>query len=99
MTEVKEIPVEKIQAGEHAQRMEVEDAAIDELAASIRRIGIINPLVVTDVDGTYRIVAGHRRWMAARKIGMARVPCVVRDAERGVDTEVSFAENLFRKDL
>lgn len=99
MAEVKEIPIEKIKVGEHAQRLAESGEEIDELAASIRRIGIINPLVVAAVGDAYTLIAGHRRWMAARKIGLARVPCVVWESEESMAAEVSFAENLFRRDL
>jgi len=99
MTEVREVPTEKIKTGEHDQRLETEDPSIAELAASIGRIGIINPLVVVDVDGELHLIAGHRRLVAARMAGKLIVPCIVRTSEKAVDTEITFAENFFRKDL
>lgn len=99
MTEIKEIPVEKIRVGDHALRMEFEDETLDDLRASIRRIGIIVPLLVSaEVDG-YTLVAGHRRLKAAFLEGNKTVPAIIRDIS-AIDTkEVSFAENLFRQDL
>lgn len=99
MAEVKEIPVEKIKVGEHALRMEAEDETLDELAESIRRIGIIVPLAVVSSGGVYMLVAGHRRLLAAKKCGLQKVPCIVRDDDKAQAKEVSFAENLFRTDL
>ncbi len=99
MAEIKEVPVGKIQVGENVLRLEQEDEGLDELAESIRRIGVIVPCVVYHDGAHFVLIAGHRRWMAARKAGLARIPCVVRESEKAVDKEISFAENLFRKDL
>jgi len=99
MVEVRDIPVGKIAVGEHVQRLVIEDEEISELASSIGRIGIVNPLMVS-VDGdSYLLVAGHRRLQAAKRCGFTTVPCIVAGTEKAVASEVSFAENLFRKDL
>lgn len=99
MAEIMSVPLEKIKVGEYAQRMEGDDEGVDGLAASIGRVGILNPLVVRGDGDSFVLVAGHRRLAAAKKLGMAAVPAVIRDNERSVDVEISFAENLFRKDL
>lgn len=99
MVEVREVPVGKIAVGEHVQRLVLEDDTISELAASISRIGIVNPLMVSGGPDSFVLVAGHRRLQAAKKCGLLSVPCIVADAAERVATEVSFAENLFRKDL
>ncbi len=99
MVEVKDIPIGKIAVGEHAQRLVIEDEEISELAASISRIGIVNPLLVSGGPDSFVLVAGHRRLQAAKKCGLAVVPCIVAGTEKHVATEMSFAENLFRKDL
>lgn len=99
MQKVEEIEIEKIKAGEHEQRLEKEDDGIAALAASIRRIGIISPLVVTDGCDGLHLIAGHRRLVAAKLAGKDRVPCIVRRPEGAVDSEITFAENFFRKDL
>lgn len=99
MVEVKNIPIGKILVGEHVQRMVIDDDEISELAASISRIGIVNPLMVAERGDSFMLVAGHRRLRAAKRAGLASVPCIVAAPEKGVDTEISFAENLFRKDL
>jgi len=99
MVEVKDVPIGKIKVGEHVQRLVIEDDTISELAASIARIGIVNPLLVSADGDKYLLVAGHRRLQAAKRCGLTTVPCIVASAEKNVDTEISFAENLFRKDL
>jgi len=99
MQEIKDIPIGKIKVGEHEQRLESEDPGINELAASIGRIGVINPLVVIDVDGVLNLIAGHRRLVAARLAGKNSVPCIIRPSEKALDSEITFAENFFRKDL
>ncbi len=99
MAEVVEIPVEKIQVGDNALRMEFDDEDVSDLAASIRRIGIIVPLVVVAAGDGFSLVAGHRRLAAARCLALHSVPCLVRDQTKADAKEVSFAENLFRADL
>lgn len=97
--DVQNVPLEKIKVGEYAQRVEVEDEGIVELAESIRRVGMLVPVVVCRRDDCFVLVAGHRRIAAARSAGLQDVPAVVREAEGASAKEVSFAENLFRKDL
>lgn len=97
--DVKNIPLEKIEVGEYAQRLEGSDEGIDELAESIRRVGLLVPVVVFACGDSFTLVAGHRRVKAAQKAGLSIVPAVVREDEYRTAKEVSFAENLFRKDL
>lgn len=99
MEAIQEIPVEKIQVGSHAQRMEGEDEGVDELAGSISRIGLISPLVVVPDGDYFRLVAGHRRLKACKKLGAKAVQCLVEETGQVGEREVSFAENFFRKDL
>lgn len=99
MAKIVETPIEKIEVGEHSLRMEVEDETLFSLAASIRRIGVLVPLVCRrDADGLH-LVAGHRRLAAARQVGLKSVPVVVGEYDNAQSSEVSLAENLFREDL
>jgi len=93
------VALEKIKVGEYAQRIDSEDEGIEELAASILRVGMLVPVVVCKQGDSYTLIAGHRRVSAAREIGMEMVPAVVREDDGARAKEVSFAENLFRKDL
>ena len=77
-------------------------AGLGELAESIRANGIIQPILVRRTGGTYRIIAGERRWRAAQRAGLLKVPVVIRDVPEGSDRqllELALVENLQREDL
>lgn len=99
MVEIRSIPIEKLRVGPHEVRLAYDDSEIDDLAASIRRLGVIVPLMVSPDADFFMVTAGHRRLQAARRAGLAELPCVVRDDPGSVQTELSLAENLFRADL
>lgn len=99
MLEVKDILIGKIAVGEHVQRMVIDDEEISELVASIGRMGILQPLLVDSTDAGYTLVAGHRRFAAAKRAGLQTVPCIVSEGDQCRASEAAFAENLFRKDL
>ena len=99
MAEILNIPIIKIQVGQHRQRTEGEDEEIKELTASIRRVGVLEPIIVGRKNDGYIIVAGHRRIDAAQAAGLADVPAIVREGTEAEKAEVSFAENFFRRDL
>jgi len=99
MHESGQIPVSEITVGEYAQRIDPEDPENIELAKSIERVGVINPLVVVNNNGVLLLIAGHRRLAAARVAGLSDVPCFVREPDKNVEAEISFAENFHRKDL
>lgn len=99
MAEILQIPIEKLKPGEHSLRLEVENEDLDDLAASIRRIGIIVPLLVCPDGDSFVVIAGHRRLAAASQVGLRDVPCCVREDTGAAGAEVSIAENLFRTDL
>lgn len=76
------------------------EAALDELAASIREKGLLQPLIVRrSSEGRYQLIAGERRFRAAQRAGLARVPVIVRDADDGEALELALIENLQREDL
>ncbi len=99
MSEMVKILVKYIKAGKHEQRLETEDEAIDSLARSISRIGLLVPLHVTENAGQYEIVCGHRRLKALRKAGIETADCIIVDTDKAKEGEITFAENFFRKDL
>jgi len=80
-------------------RTTMDETKIDELARSIRANGIIQPIVVRRVDGGYEIVAGERRWRAAQRAGLLKVPVVVRDIPEERLLAVALIENIQREDL
>jgi len=73
--------------------------ALDELAASIRSSGVIQPIIVRRLAGSYQLIAGERRWRAARQAGLERIPAIVRDATDAQSIELALVENLLREDL
>jgi len=80
-------------------RKEFERGALQELVDSIRQHGVIQPLIVRQVDGRYELIAGERRWRAAQEAGLAQVPVIVRHASDLEVLELSLIENLQRADL
>jgi ParB family chromosome partitioning protein len=97
-----EVDIDLITPNEHQPRHSLDDARLDELARSIRSNGVIQPIVVRRVDDGYRIIAGERRWRAAQRAGLLRVPVVIKDVTPG-DTaqilEMALIENIQREDL
>jgi ParB family chromosome partitioning protein len=80
-------------------RTHIDDERIEDLSRSIRSNGIIQPIVVRRVDGGYEIVAGERRWRAAQRVGLLKVPVVVRDIPEDQVLAVALIENIQREDL
>jgi ParB family chromosome partitioning protein len=94
------LPVEAIRPNPAQPRRRFDEAALEELAASIRRRGVIQPLIVRPKgDGAWEIVAGERRWRAAQAAGLAQVPVLVRDYSDAEMAEVAVIENVQRADL
>lgn len=99
MPELQNVPIEKIEAGEHDIRADETDDGIEELATSIRRIGMLVPLILEKKGDSFQLVSGHRRLLAAKRVGLSSVPCIIQVGDKARAAEVSFAENFFRKDL
>lgn len=97
---INEIEVDLIAPNPEQPRRTFDEETLDELAASIRELGIIQPLSLRDAgDGTYQIIAGERRWRAAKLAGIATVPAYVRTASDSEVTEMALIENIQREDL
>jgi ParB family chromosome partitioning protein len=96
---IQKVPLTKIQPDPDQPRRTFDDGLIDELAQSIKRYGILQPLVVTERDDNYFIVAGERRFRAAAKAGLTAVPVLVRTLEELERLEISLVENVQRVDL
>jgi len=93
------IPIESVERNPDQPRKHFEEAKLEELAASIREHGIIEPILVRREGGNYRILAGERRWRAAQRAGLREVPAVVREATEREAFELALVENLQRADL
>jgi ParB family chromosome partitioning protein len=100
---VLELEIDRLTPNDYQPRLNIDDARLEQLAASIRANGVIQPIVVRKVDDGYRIIAGERRWRAARLAGLTRVPVVVKevsgDATEQRVLQMALVENIQRDDL
>jgi len=94
------VSVDAIVPNPHQPRTKLQEAELNELADSIREHGLIQPLVVTQhPDGGYQLIAGERRWRAARRAGLTEVPVIVKDVAPQQMLELALVENIQRADL
>ncbi len=97
---VNEIPVRNIEANPWQPRSKFDEEALDELADSIKEIGIIQPITVRQLEnGNYQLITGERRYRAARKLGLKSMPAFVRSADDQGMLEMALVENIQREDL
>ena len=95
-----EIGIERIRRGRYQPRLSMNEEKLEELAASIRSQGLIQPLVVRFAgDGNYELISGERRWRAAQRVGLETVPAIVREADDRTVAALSLIENIQRADL
>jgi len=97
-----EVDCDLLAPSDQQPRVVLDEAKLEELAASIRANGIIQPILVRRTGTTYRIIAGERRWRAAQRAGLLKVPVVIRDVPDGSERqllELALVENLQREDL
>ncbi|HLO25997.1 MAG TPA: ParB/RepB/Spo0J family partition protein [Geobacteraceae bacterium] len=92
-------PIEEIRPNRSQPRKTFSNEKLEELAASIREKGIIQPLVVRRKTDHYELIAGERRWRAAQKAGLREVPVVIQDVSDGAALELALIENIQREDL
>ena len=85
--------------GAKAQRKSFDSNALNELSASIRASGVIQPVIVRRQGPGFQLVAGERRWRAARQAGLPRIPAIVREVTDAESLELALVENLLREDL
>ncbi|WP_026289123.1 ParB/RepB/Spo0J family partition protein [Thioalkalivibrio sp. ALMg11] len=96
---LEQLPVEQIRRGKYQPRVHMAEAALAELADSIRAQGIVQPVVVRRLDDGYELIAGERRWRAAQIAGLETVPAVVRDIPDQAAAAMALIENIQREDL
>lgn len=95
-----ELPVELIQRGKYQPRRDMHPEALEELAASIKAQGVMQPIVVRAIgEGRYEIIAGERRWRATQLAGLDKIPAVVRDVPDEAAIAMALIENIQREDL
>src|SRR3989338_6318357 len=92
--------IDQIRPGRFQPRTTINDAALEELKASIKRQGVIEPVLVRPIaHGTYELVAGERRWRASQAIGLQDIPAIVKTLSDKEALEYSLIENVQREDL
>ncbi len=97
---IQNVSVLEIQPTIDQPRRQFDETALNELAASIARYGILQPLIVTpSKDGVYHIIAGERRWRAAKKAGLKQLPVIIRSSKELERLEIALIENVQRVDL
>jgi len=96
---VREIPLDVIDRNPWQTRTRMDEAALEELATSIRSSGVLQPIVVRYIDNRYQLIAGERRWLASQRAGKATVPAIVRTVSNEQAMEMTIIENLQREDL
>ena len=92
-------PIESIEPNPYQPRVEIDNAGLEELVLSIKEKGIITPILVSRSGNGYQLIAGERRWRAAQKAGLKRVPVVIRETTPIESLELALIENIHRKDL
>jgi ParB family chromosome partitioning protein len=94
-----EIDVDQIDPGTEQPRTRFDDEALERLAVSIKEHGVVQPVLVRRMGSRYEIIAGERRWRAAQKAGLARIPVVIKDVPDADLLEIALTENVQREDL
>lgn len=96
---IQKLPLDRVSPSPLQPRQDFPVDHLNELVESIRERGIIQPLIVREVDGTYELIAGERRWRAAKELGLAEAPAIVREATDREVLELALIENLQREGL
>lgn len=96
---IKEIEIDLICPNPNQPRKSFEKDKLDELAESIKKYGVIQPIIVKKEDEIYTIIAGERRWRASKIAGLSNIPCIIRDIENKNASEIALIENIQREDL
>ena len=96
---VQQLPVASIAANPHQPRQHFDEDAFGELVASIREVGVVQPIVVRPKDEGYELIAGERRWRAAQAAELDTIPAIIKDSSDSESFELALIENLQREDL
>lgn len=97
---LRELPISEIVANTYQPRSHFDEEALVSLSASIRSVGVLQPILVRELgEDSYELIAGERRWRAAKRAGLQTIPAIVRTAEDEGSLEQALVENLHREDL
>lgn len=94
-----EVDIEEVSPNPLQPRMRFDPGSIEQLALSMRESGVIQPILVVPEGETYKIIVGERRWRAAQKAGLKKIPVLIRQIPKERQLEISLVENLHREDL
>jgi ParB family chromosome partitioning protein len=94
-----ELDIEQLKPNPKQPRMVFNDQSINELAQSIKETGVVQPILVVLEDGYYKIIVGERRWRAAQKAGLKKIPVIIRNLNAEKQLEIAIIENVHREDL
>jgi ParB family transcriptional regulator, chromosome partitioning protein len=94
-----EIPVAQIRPNQYQPREHFDEEELASLADSIKEVGILQPVLVRETDDGYELIAGERRWRAARRVGLQHIPALIRDTDDASSLEQALVENVHRSDL
>ena len=96
---LKKLKITEVEPNRDQPRKTFNQESLEELAESIKVYGVIQPIVVSKKDGYYCIVAGERRWRAAKIAGLEEIPAIIRDDDEQINKEIALIENIQREDL
>lgn len=96
---IENLKITEVEPNSNQPRRNFDEEALEELAESIKRYGVIQPIIVVKKDGFYEIVAGERRWRASKKAGLTQIPAIVREGDDRKNKEIALIENVQREDL
>ncbi len=98
--QLRELPVDLVQRGKYQPREDMDEVALEELAESIKKQGVMQPIVVRPIsEGRYEIIAGERRWRATQLAGLDRIPSIIRDVPDEAAIAMALIENIQRENL
>lgn len=96
---LKTLKITEVEPNREQPRKQFNQESLEELAESIKSYGVIQPIVVSKMDGYYGIVAGERRWRAAKLAGLEEIPAIIRQDDEQTNREIALIENIQREDL
>ncbi len=96
---VQNLKIIEVEPNRNQPRKQFDEEALSELAESIKRYGLIQPIVVTKKEDYYEIIAGERRWRASKKAGLTTIPAIVREDDKKKNQEIALIENIQRENL
>lgn len=96
---IQKLKITQVEPNRNQPRKHFDEEALEELAESIKRYGVIQPIIVVKKGDYYEIVAGERRWRASKKAGLTEIPAIIRDTDERKNKEIALIENVQREDL